>query len=148
MKTVLLCAICAVPLFAAQPDFSGTWEFSPSKSRNIGMMANMKLTAVIKQTASELVITDKVAGRGAPLETRLDLTGAPVVNQTPMEGKAETVTTWSGSRLVTTWTSEGSVAGTKSVRTESRSLSPDGRLLTVESVRGKNPPIVMVYERR
>jgi hypothetical protein len=50
--------------------------------------------------------------------------------------------------MVTTWTSPGSVAGTKTVRTETRSLSDDGRTMTVESRRGQSPAIVMVYDRK
>jgi hypothetical protein len=65
-----------------------------------------------------------------------------------MEATAETITKWDGNKLVTTWTSPGSVAGTKSVRIETRSLSDDGRTMIVESKRGSAPPLVMVYERK
>jgi hypothetical protein len=65
-----------------------------------------------------------------------------------MEATAETVTKWDGNKLVTTWTSAGSIAGTNSVRTETRSLSADGRTMTVESSRAKGPAMVMVYERK
>jgi hypothetical protein len=66
-----------------------------------------------------------------------------------MGGPAETVTKWQGGELVTTWTSESAVAGgPKVVRTETRSLSPDGKTMTVESVRGSNPAPVMVFEKK
>ncbi|HLK21231.1 MAG TPA: hypothetical protein VKT81_19910 [Bryobacteraceae bacterium] len=131
-------------------DFSGTWEFNPSKSQNIGMMAEMKLTSTVKQSKRELIITDVSTfnGRQQTNQTRLDLTGKPVPNQTPMEAKAETVTNWDGDRLVTTWTSPGSIAGTTSVRTETRSLSEDRKTMTVESSRRKGPAMVMVYDRK
>ena len=74
-------------------------------------------------------------GRQQTSTTRFDLAGKPVPNENPMEATAETVTKWDGDSLVTTWTSPGSIAGTTSVRTETRSLSPDGRTLTVESSR-------------
>ena len=72
-----------------------------------------------------------------------------------MEGVAEMIpmiqvepTFPDGSKLVTTWTSDSAVAGKKVVRTETRSISPDGKVMTVESVRGSNPPIVMVFEKQ
>lgn len=38
--------------------------------------------------------------------------------------------------------------GPKVMRTETRSLSPDGKIMTVESVRGSNAAVVMVFDRR
>jgi hypothetical protein len=32
--------------------------------------------------------------------------------------------------------------------TETRSLSPDGKTMTVESVRGESPAIVMIFEKQ
>jgi hypothetical protein len=131
-------------------DFSGTWEFNPTKSQNIGMMAQMKLISTVKQTKRELIITDVSTfnGREQTNETRFDLTGKPVPNKNPMEATAETVTKWDGNNLVTTWTSPGSIAGATSVRTETRSLSADGKTMTVESSRRKGPAMVMVYDRK
>ena len=79
---------------------------------------------------------------------RFDLTGKPTENTTPMNAKAETVSKWEEGRLVTTWSSPGSIAGTQDVRTETRTLSPDGMTMTVESARSKGSTIVMVYERK
>jgi hypothetical protein len=149
-KTVIATmALAALPVLAEQ-DFSGKWEFNPTKSQNIGMMAEMKLVSTLKQTPQELTISDASTfnGREQINQIRLDLTGKPVPNKNPMEATAETVTKWDGNKLVTTWTSPGSVAGTKSVRTETRFLSADGRTMTVESSRGKGPAMVMVYDRR
>jgi hypothetical protein len=141
--------LMALPVLAQQ-DFSGKWEFNPSKSRNIGMMAEMKLIATVKQILQELAITNVSSfnGREQSSEIRLDLTGKPAPNKNPMEAVAETVTKWDGKLLVTTWTSPGSIAGSTSVRTETRSVSADGRAMTVESRRGKQPAMVMVYDRK
>jgi hypothetical protein len=50
---------------------------------------------------------------------------------------------------VSTWTSESAVAGgPKVVRIETRSLSADGKTMTVESVRGSNPAVAMVFEKK
>jgi hypothetical protein len=150
MKLTLKLFLAGALPMLAQSDFSGSWEFNPSKSQNIGMMAQMKLLSTVKQTKRELVITDVSTfnGREQTNEIRLDLTGKPVPNKNPMEATAETVTKWDGNKLVTTWTSPGSIAGTNSVRTETRSLSADGRTMTVESSRSKGPAMVMVYDRK
>lgn len=134
----------------AQPDFSGKWELNTAKSQNIGMMAEMKLVSSVKQTNTELVISNASVfnGKEQSSETRFDLNGKTVPNKNPMEATADTVTKWDGDKLVTTWTSPGSVAGTMSVRTETRFLSPDGKSMTVESSRGKRPSMVMVYDRK
>ena len=143
-------ALLAVLPILAQQDFSGKWEFSPSRSQNIGMMAEMKLIATVKQTSQELVVTNASTfnGREQSSEMRFDLTGRPTPNKNPMEATAETVTKWDGKLLVTTWTSPGSIAGSTNVRTETRSISADGRTMTVESRRGKQPAMVMVYDRK
>jgi hypothetical protein len=146
---VSVALLTSLPLLA-QADFSGKWELNTTKSKNIGMMSQMKLISTITQTAEELVVSNATTfnGKESESEIRLDLTGKPVPNKNPMEAPAETITKWQGKALVTTWTSPGSIAGTKSVRTEKRILSPDNQVLTVESSRGTSPPIVMVYDRR
>ncbi len=78
---------------------------------------------------------------------RYDLKGVSVMNEGGMGGQSETVARWDGDRLVVTWTTEGAVAGTKNVRIETRSLSPDGATMTVESIRGTSKPMVMVFDR-
>lgn len=134
---------------AATPDFTGTWLLSPARSQNLGMMAAVKQTLVIKQTKSDLLVkeTSDFNGSVTNRDVRLDLTGKAVSNEGAMGGVNETVAKWTGNALVVTWTAEGSVAGTKSVRTETRSLSADGNLMTIESVRGTNKPMLMVYEK-
>ena len=131
-------------------DFSGTWRFNPAASKNIGMMSGMELTTIIQQSASLLIVKDmsKFSGQDSTRETRYDLTGKTVPNKSVMGENSQTVTKWSGNSLVTTWKSEGAIAGTTVTRTETRSLSSDGTKMTLESVRGSNPPIVMVFDRQ
>jgi hypothetical protein len=154
MKTQFLISaiyLAALTAFAAGPsDFSGAWEFNTDKSKNIGMMAQMKMSASIQQSDAALDITvhSTYQGKDQESKTHLDLSGSPATNASPMAGPAETVSKWDGSKLVTTWTSDSAIAGAKVVRTETRSLSPDGKVMTVESVRGSNPPIVMVFEKK
>lgn len=146
----ILCLWAVTASAAEKIDFSGTWVFTPSKSKNVGMMAALQLTSTIKQTATMLTITNvsKMNGQEDTREVRYDLTGKPAPNVAAMGDKSETVTKWVGGKLVTTWTSEGAIAGTKVVRTETRSLSPDGKTMTVETVRGSNPSVVMVFEKK
>jgi type IV secretory pathway protease TraF len=42
---VVALSVISLPLLAAERvDFSGTWEFNPQKSKNVGMMAQMKMS--------------------------------------------------------------------------------------------------------
>ena len=110
-------------------NFSGTWELNTVRSQNIGMMSTMQDTVTVIQTPMELIVTDhsKFQGQESTRETRFDLTGKPVTNSGPMGDRNETVAKWSGPKLVVIWTADGAVAGTKVVRTETRSLSADDK---------------------
>jgi hypothetical protein len=141
----------ALPVFAGTPaDFSGVWEFNPARSQNVGMMAQMKMTVTIQQSESALDLNSHstLQGQDYDAKTHYDLAGKPVSNEAPMSGMNETASKWEGKKLVTTWTGQGAVAGSKVVRTETRSLSLDGKTMTVESARGNNPPLVMVFEKK
>jgi len=135
---------------ASTTDFSGTWEFNPQKSENIGMMAQAKMTMTIRQTPDALDVDARTSmqGQESSLTTHYDLHGKPVTNQAPMAGASETVSKWQDGKLVTTWTSQGAVAGSQFVRIETRSVSSDGKTMKIESVRGSNPPVVMVFDKK
>lgn len=146
-----LCLTAIMATAAETTNFSGTWQFSPSKSKNVGMMSQMAMTQTIDQSNAALDVTTHTAFQGKDDEskTHYDLTGKASTNESPMGGPAETVSKWEAGKLVTTWTSESAVAGgPKVVRTETRSLSSDKKTMTVESVRGSNPPLVMVFEKK
>jgi len=132
---------------AAEPDFSGKWLLDTSRGENLGMMSALTQTVVITQSPEALVLREAsdFQGQKSSRELRYDLTGAAVRNPGAMGGDAETVARWVDGLLVVTWTSEGAVAGTQVVRTETRSLSADGRSMTVEIVRTGGKPVVMVY---
>src|SRR5882672_6952570 len=134
----------------ATPNFAGTWVFNVAKSRNLGPMTALEDTLTISQTPTELVIKDSslFQGQQDSRELHYNLTGTATTNEGPMGDRNETVATWENGALVTTWTRDGSVAGTKSVMTERRTLSADGKSMSVESKRGANPPVVMVFDRR
>jgi len=153
-KCLMIFVLCltATAVLAQKPsNFSGTWQFVAAKSSNVGMMGQMKITETIVQTDSSLDTTSHAfyMGKDDESRTHFDLTGKPVTNESPMAGPSETVSKWDGSKLVTTWTGESAVpGGPKVVRKETWSLSQDGKTMTVESVRGSNPAIVMVYEKK
>lgn len=152
-KLLILAAglIASAMLAQKVTSFSGSWQFNPEKSKNVGMMAQMKMALTVQQSDSSLDITTRSTyqGRDEDSKVHYDLTGKPVANELPMSGPSETISKWEGSKLVTTWTGESAVAGgPKVVRTETRSLSPDGKTMTVESVRGSNEPVVMVFDKK
>lgn len=154
MKSRLLAFVClaVIAAFAARrPDFAGSWEFKAEKSKNIGMMMQMKMTQTIQQSDSSLDVVTRSSFQGSDQEmkTHYDLSGKPVTNESPMAGPSETISRWEGEKLVTSWTSQSAVAGgEKVVRTETRSLSADGNTMTIESVRGSNAAVVMVFEKK
>ena len=152
IRTAIVALSLVVGAASAQPvtNFTGRWTLNTAKSRNLGMMAALKDTVTIAQTTSELVIhhTSSFQGRDNTRELRYDLTGKAVANDGPMGDHNETVARWVDGKIVTTWTRDGAVAGTKSVMTETRSLSADGKTMTLESVRGQSPAVVMVYDKQ
>jgi preprotein translocase subunit SecF len=158
MKTFFLSAflvLTAAVLFlttstSAATDFSGTWSLNVSKSKNIGMMSTMQITLKIKQTESELVVSEvaKFNGQEQSRELHYELSGKESPNAGPMGDPNQTVTKWTGSTLETAWTQDGAVAGTKVVRTETRSVSADGKTMSDEFVRGPNPPMVLVFDKQ
>ena len=148
---VLCVSVLAVPVRAAgATDFSGTWGLNVSKSKNIGMMSSMQITLKIKQTGNEVIVSEiaKFNGQEQNRELHYDLSGKPVANSGPMGDPNDTVTKWVGNILQTTWTQEGAVAGTKVIRSETRSLSADGKTMNDEYVRGENPPMVLVFDKQ
>ncbi len=147
VSAFLLMAVATAVASDPVPDFSGTWKLDPARGENLGMMSALQQTVVITQSKEALTLNEATdfQGQKSSREVRYDLSGAPVKNPGSMGGDAETSAKWAGSRLVVTWTTEGAVAGTKNERTETRSLSADGRTMTVESVRRTGKAVVMVY---
>ena len=151
LMIAVLCLSAGVVFAADHVNFAGSWQFNPEKSKNVGMMSQMKMIQTIEQSGTALDVTSHTTfqGKDDDSKTHYDLTGKPATNESPMGGPAETVTKWEGSKVVTIWTSESAVAGgPKIVRSETRSLSSDGKTMTIESVRGSNPALVMVFEKK
>lgn len=132
------------------PDFSGTWVLDTSRGENLGMVASIEQTAVISQTPDKLTldVTSSFMGTKTEQQLNFDLTGNMTINETAMGEVSETVTSWVDDTLVTVWTSEGAIAGSKVVRTEIRSLSADNRTMAVSTARGDRATRVMVFAKQ
>lgn len=135
---------------AAGVDFSGTWVLNADKGQNLGMVAAVQETIVVRQTQDALDVdfTDVFQGNTTTRQTSYDLNGEPVTNFAAMGDESRTVSRWDGDKLVTTWTSEGAIAGTEVVKTETRWLSDDGNSMSVETAREGRPSMIMVYDRQ
>jgi hypothetical protein len=73
----LICLAVVAALATKRPDFSGSWEFNAAKGKNIGMMAQVKMTQTIQQTDSSLEVLSHSTFQGSDqdLKTHYDLTG-------------------------------------------------------------------------
>jgi len=150
LVSILGCLILATSAIAANPDFSGSWVLNTDKGRNLGMVKAVSETATINQTPEKVVIDFATTFMLKTTDRKVvyDLAGKPVPNEGAMGDKAETVARWDNGKLVVTWTSEGAVAGSKTVKTETRTLSADGKSMTVENVRAGKDPMELVYDRK
>ena len=137
-------------LAAGPTDFSGTWELNTDKGQNLGMVKAVDETDVVTQSAEKLVIdiTSKFMLKTSKRQVSYDLSGKPVPNEGAMGDKAQTVAKWADGKLVVTWTSEGAVAGSSTVKTETRWLSADGKEMSVETARANKPAMVLVYDKK
>jgi hypothetical protein len=140
---VLASLVPAITLAADAPNFSGRWAFDAKQSQNVGMMAMAEVTLTIKQSDGQLVEDDHAVFGGKSSDDHIvyDLSGKPVKNTTGMSGSGMTTSGWSDQRLVTEWQSQGRS------RTETRSLSADGKTMFIESQSGDRPKTVMAYSR-
>jgi hypothetical protein len=120
------------------------------KGENLGMVAAIEETLVIAQTAEQMVVdfTDVFRGKTSTRQVTYDLSGAPVNNFAAMGDPSETTSEWVDGKLVTMWSSEGAIAGTRVVRSETRALTDEGQVMTVTTVRGESPTMMLVYEKQ
>lgn len=113
----------------ARPDFSGRWELDAARSEGLREDERQGTTLVITQTPARLTIERTLFGG----QTRIvvyTFDGSDSVSQAgDVEIKARS--RWEGDRLVTEGTQRAS--SLEAQFTERRSLSADGRTMTVES---------------
>lgn len=143
--------LAAAAIAAAPADFSGNWALNTDKGQNLGMVKAITETVAISQSPEQLTLdfSTTFMGKTTARKVSYDLTGkTSVPNEGPMGDKSETLAKWDGSKLVVTWTAEGAVAGTKTVKTETRTLSADGKTMTVRTERAGKDPMELVYDKK
>jgi hypothetical protein len=151
LLAILLMAAGLTPALAADPpNFSGTWVLNTDKGENLGMVSAIKETVTIAQTPEKMTLdfSSVFMGKTTLRKVTYDLAGKPIPNEGPMGDKADTVAKWDGNKLVAVWTGESAILGSKTEKTETRVLSPDGKTMSVTSMRGTKPPMIMVYEKQ
>jgi hypothetical protein len=130
---ILICATTHYA-FSAEPDFTGTWVLDTEKSTmgsgrsGAGKLPMQKVTVVIKQTGTTLSIERKTADRTETAVFKLD--GTETVNKLPSGNDIKSTSDWVGSTLVTKSTMV--LEGTTVQATDVRSLSPDGKVMTIQ----------------
>ncbi len=118
-------------------DFSGTWTLNAEKSDpppqgRGGRGGGGGGPQTIKQTATTLTIESE--GRGGPVTMTYKLDGSESVNQVQGRGgmsEAKSKAHWDGSKLVIETTRD--LGGNTVTTTDTRSLSADGKEMTVET---------------
>src|SRR5260370_8394743 len=102
----MLCLMVVAAFAAKHADFSGSWQFNPEKSKNIGMMSQMRMTQTIDQSDSSLEVTTRTTfqGRDEDSKIRFYLAGKPTTHESPMGRATETVSTVPGVTRLTTST--------------------------------------------
>ena len=137
-------------LAAGTPMLAGTWVFKPEQSKGVGMMSAVAMTVVITQDGSLIKVhtTSVSQGQQQTHDNIYDSAGTPQTNESPMGDTSKTVSHWDNGRLITTWSGPGAVAGTTAVQTETRALSTDGKVMTVEWSRAGKTGMVMVFNRQ
>jgi hypothetical protein len=153
LRTLFMLAIVVLTNTAVAsdlPDFTGTWLLNTDKGENLGMVAAVNETLVIAQTAEAMVVdsTSSFLFQTRERQVNYDLAGEPKINHSAMGDRSETVSSWADNKLVTTWSSEGAIADTKVVKTETRELSADGKEMTIHLQRPNKSTMITVYEKQ
>ncbi len=116
------------------PDFSGTWTLDSvqnmSSASGPGNFAKGKVTITIKQTKTTFSVDRKAGDRIETAVHKLD--GTESINKLPSGKEKKSTSSWVGSTLVIKSTTD--MGGTTVASTETFSLSPDGKVMTIESV--------------
>jgi hypothetical protein len=154
LAALAITLVMATPGAMAQadkvPDFSGTWVLNTDKGQNLGMVKAVSETVVITQTPAKFTadISSTFMLKTTKRQVNYDLAGKSIPNEGAMGDKADTVAKWDGGKLVVSWTSEGAVAGSTVVKMETRTLSADGKTMSVVNQRPGKEAMELVYEKK
>lgn len=138
-SVVVTAALCigALAVYAAGPNFSGTWELDKSKSELSGRMANIEgMTMVVTQDANKITIETKVAGmgdQGQAMSYNLDGSESSMEITGRMPAKATLKAKWQNDVLELNQDRAMSMNGNDFTVTikDHLELSPDGKMLTL-----------------
>ena len=108
-----------------KPDFSGMW----TSDEAVRGLAGAKITVVIKQTPTVITITTKMGKRSETVIQKLD--GSESINRSTTGPETRSTSHWEGSKLVTKSTT--SIGKGTAESTFARSLSADGKVMTIET---------------
>jgi hypothetical protein len=131
---------------AQKPDFSGTWKLDKEKSevgneeRNGRFRGGMFDSLVIEHKDPELIIRRKMtlpSGEERTLESKYTTDGKDNTNEGFRGMTSKSKTHWEGGKLITESTME-TPRGTMETK-EVRSLSADGKTMTVETTTKGGP---------
>ncbi len=131
--TALLAITIAQYTFAlGTPDFSGTWVLDSASDMDAragaGNLAKSRVEIVIKQTRTTFSVDRKAGDRIETAVHKLD--GTESINKLPSGKEKKSRSAWVGSTLVTKSTTD--MGKTTVPSTEVFSLSPDGKVMTIE----------------
>jgi hypothetical protein len=134
-----------------RPDFTGTWTLDLAKS-NMGAPAGSAAAArpvvlVITQTATVMTVERRAGDRSDSATLKLD--GTESVNKTPSGADVKTTAKWVGATLVTH--AKMTVGDSSTESTDVRSLSADGRVMTIETTQkmgGREIKRSLVYNKQ
>jgi hypothetical protein len=117
---------------AATPNFSGEWKFNPSKSNFGSFPVPQSITRKIVQQGGKLSINNVQKSAQGEVTTDLVYTtdGKSVTNKV-QGGESKGSAQWIGDKLMIE--SSRDVQGTTLTQKDIWTLSPDGKMLTVDS---------------
>jgi hypothetical protein len=122
--------LAAVAANAQQPDYSGTWVLDASRSESATQNEPIApITLVVRQGPSDLTIERQQGDSARTVRYRAD--GSETISSFGLEDRAVGRLRWDGAKLVTETVFQ--LRGIPLAQTETRSLSSDGREMTVET---------------
>jgi len=130
-RAFVLALILSLPALAA-PNFTGAWKLNVAKSSYGSFPAPSSMTRTILHDGDALHLTTLQKGQQGEVTTDLKYTtdGKQVINSTAT-GETKSVAHWSGAQL--TIETSRVVQGAEIKTVEKWELSPDGKLLTIQT---------------
>ena len=131
MRLPVLLLIAASAVFAATPDFSGSWKLDSAKSDFGQFPKPSSMTVKVAHAEPKLIVELQIAGEMGEFESTANYTtdGKECTNQGPGGSEVKSTLKWDGPTLVID--SKGAFGDTAYVANEKWSLAEDKNTLTV-----------------